>query len=76
MKHNKTPGIDGFPAEFLKVFWAKLKFLVTRVLNYSYDNKKLLISLRQSIISCIPKGYKLREFFLKLAPHFSSKCSL
>ena len=44
MKHNKTPGIDGFPAEFLKVFWGKLKFLVTRVLNYSYDHGKLLIS--------------------------------
>ena len=27
MKHNKTPGIDGFPAEFYKMFCAKLKFL-------------------------------------------------
>ena len=46
MKHNKTPGIDSFPAEFLKVFWGKLKFLVSRVLNYSYDNGKLPGSYR------------------------------
>ena len=28
MKHNKTPGIDGFPAEFYKMFWSKLKYFV------------------------------------------------
>ena len=27
MKNNKTPGIDGIPADFLKVFWRQLKFL-------------------------------------------------
>ena len=30
MKHNKTPGIDGITSEFLKVFWVKLKFFITR----------------------------------------------
>ena len=63
MKHNKTLGIDGFPAQFFEVFLVKLKFLVTRVPNYSFDNGKLPISLTQSIISCIPKGDKPREFF-------------
>ena len=33
MKNNKTLGIDGFPAEFYKVFWSKLKFVILRVLN-------------------------------------------
>ena len=27
MKKQKCTGIDGFPAEFLKVFWTKLIFL-------------------------------------------------
>ena len=27
MKNEKCPGIDGFPAEFYKVFWNALKFL-------------------------------------------------
>ena len=30
MKNQKCPGIDGFPAEFFKVFWTKLKFFVLR----------------------------------------------
>ena len=34
MKHNKTPGIDGFPAEFFKIFWGKLKvFCISRELS-------------------------------------------
>ena len=36
MKHNKSPGIDGFPSEFYKVFWKKLKIFVLRTLNESY----------------------------------------
>ena len=62
MKNNKTPGVDGFPCEFFKVLWLKLKFLISRVLNYSYFKGKLSISLCQSIINCIPKGDKNREF--------------
>ena len=27
MKYNKSPGIDGISAEFLKVFWGQLIFL-------------------------------------------------
>ena len=33
MQNNKTPGIDGFPAEFFKVFWTKLGKWVLRALN-------------------------------------------
>ena len=61
MKHNKTPGIDGFPAEFLKMFWCKIKYLITRVLNNCYKTGILPISLRQTIINCIPKGDKSRD---------------
>ena len=68
MKHNKTLGIDGFPAEFLKVFWGKIILLITRVLNYSYKKGKLPISLRQSIINCLPKGDKSRELLKNWRP--------
>ena len=33
MKHNKTPGIDGFPSGFYKIFWRYLKSCVLRALN-------------------------------------------
>ena len=61
MKHNKTPGIDGFPAEFLKMFSCKIKYLITRVLNNCYKTGILPISLRQTIINFIPKGDKSRD---------------
>ena len=32
MKNNKSPGIDGFPAEFLKVFWKYLGKWIVRAL--------------------------------------------
>ena len=62
MKNQKCPGIDGFPAEFFKVFWGKLKFFVLRSLNSGYYTGQLSISLRQCIISCLPKGDKPRHF--------------
>ena len=58
MKNNKTPGIDGFPSEFLKMFWCKLKFLILKVSNYCYRKGKLSTTWRQCIINCIPKGDK------------------
>ena len=52
MKHNKTPGMDGLTSEFLKLFWAKLKFLVSRAINRCFEKRKLSTTLRQGIITC------------------------
>ena len=41
MKHNKTPGIDGFPAEFFKIFWRKLKVFLLLAINYCYQQGSL-----------------------------------
>ena len=68
MKHNKTPGIDGFPAEFYKMFWSKLKYFVLRAFNYSYSKGTLPLSLRQTIISCLPKGNKQRDLLKNWRP--------
>ena len=61
MKHGKTPGIDGFPAEFFKVFWPYLKHIIMRTINTSFENGELPLSLRQCILSCLPKGNKDRS---------------
>ena len=68
MKNNKTPGIDGFPAEFFKVFWCKLKILILRAFNLFYEKGKLSVTLRQSIINCIPKGDKPRQYLKNWRP--------
>ena len=68
MKNNKCPGIDGFPAEFFKVFWGKLKFFVLRGLNYAYRSGEMSVSMKSCIISCIPKGDKPRQFLKNWRP--------
>ena len=68
MKNNKTPGVDGFPAEFFKVFWRQLKYFVLRSLNFSYETGILPVSLRHCIISCLPKGNKPREYLKNWRP--------
>ena len=60
-KNNKTPGIDGFPADFLKVFWRVLCFWIQQALNSSYDKGKLSLSLRQCVAICLPKKAKSRK---------------
>ena len=55
MKSDKSPGTDGLPCEFYKVFWNDLAELLINSLNYSYKTGKLSISQRRGIIKLIPK---------------------
>lgn len=64
MKNSKTPGNDGFTAEFFKFFWIDLKFFVLKSLNYAYNSGSLSITQRQGIITCLPKPNK-SPFYLK-----------
>ena len=41
MNNNKSPGSDGFPADFYKVFWSKLKFILFRVINETFETELL-----------------------------------
>ena len=68
MKNEKSPGIDGFPSEFYKTFWAKLKYIIMHALNESYDNGILSTTLRHGLITCLPKGQKPREFIKNWRP--------
>ena len=68
MKNEKSPGIDGFPSEFYKIFWAKLKYIRLHALNESYDNGILSTTLRHGLITCLPKGQKPREFIKNWRP--------
>ena len=61
MKHNKSPGIDGITAEFLKVFWCKLKYFIVNTANWCFKMQSLPTSLQQCIITCLPKGNKDRR---------------
>ena len=68
MKNNKTPGIDGFPAEFFKLFWKNLSHWILKALNQCFEKGTFTISLRQCIITCLPKKGKSREFLKNWPP--------
>ena len=68
MKNNKTPGIDGIPADFLKVFWRQLNFFVTNAINSCYKKGILSTTSRQSVITCLPKGKKERKLLKNWRP--------
>ena len=55
MSSDKTPGTDGLPCEFYKVFWNDLADILINALNYSYETGKLSVSQRRGIVKLIPK---------------------
>ena len=55
MESEKTPGTDGLPAEFYKVFWIDIKTPLIRALNFSHETGQLSITQRRGIIKLIPK---------------------
>jgi hypothetical protein len=64
MSNNKSPGSDGFTAEFFKVFWKQIGNFVIRSLNLGYKSGELSVTQKQGIITCIPKDGK-SKFYMK-----------
>ena len=58
MESNKSPGSDGLPAEFYKVFWKDIKRHLLNALNYAYLKGLLSITQRRGLITLIPKKSK------------------
>ena len=58
MESGKSPGTDGLPAEFYKVFWKDVSTFLISFLNRSYQKGNLAITERRGIISLIPKKDK------------------
>ena len=55
---NKSPGTDGFTAEFYLRFWDDLGQVMVDSFNYAFTTGNLSISQRQGIIRLIPKKDK------------------
>ena len=68
MSNNKSPGSDGFTAEFFKMFWKNIGHFVIRSLNYGYDTGELSSTQKQGIIPCIPKDGKPKQFLKNWRP--------
>ena len=68
MNNNKTPGEDGIPVDFYKVFWQQLKQPLLEVVNEIFDSKKLHDSARRGILNLIPKAQKDTRYVKNLRP--------
>ena len=55
MQNGKSPGNDGLPKEFYVCFFAELKDLLVKTLNYSYKCSALTTSQKQTITTLIEK---------------------
>lgn len=58
LKANKSPGPDGFPAEWYKKFRNELSPFLLKILNLALRHGKMPPSWKQATISVIPKGGK------------------
>ena len=58
MEPNKTPGTDGIPVEFYKVFWNDVKSFFLASINVSHAKGLLSISQRRGLSALSPKKDK------------------
>ena len=57
-KNNKSPGTDGFPAEFYKFFWNDIRHYLTNAINHNYMNGQLSVTQKEGLITLITKKDK------------------
>ena len=68
MKNNKSPGSDGFTAEFFKFFWVDIGIFLVRAINCSYMLGELSSTQKEGVITCLPKGNKDKQYLKNWRP--------
>ena len=68
MKNGKSPGTDGFSAEFFKFFWKQIGPFIVRALNEAYRDGELSATQKEGLITCIPKDNKPKEYIKNWRP--------
>ena len=68
MKNNRTPGEDGLPADFYKVFWNYIKQPFYNMVIECYQEQMLHQTARQGILNLIPKANKDTRYIKNLRP--------
>ena len=59
---GKTPGNDGIPIEFYKIFWPLIGEFLIASFNEAFDNKEMSPSQKQALITLIEKKGKDRNY--------------
>ena len=66
--NGKSPGSDGYTAEFFKFFFTDLGKFMLRAVNYGFQYGEMSITQRQGIITCLPKPGKDKKFLKNWRP--------
>jgi exonuclease III len=68
MNNNKSPGIDGFSAEFFKFFFVDISAFLLRSVNEAFVRGEMSVNQKRGIITCIPKEGKNKRFIKNWRP--------
>ena len=68
MKNGKSPGSDGYTAEFFKCFWKQIGHFIVRAINYGFIKNELSVTQKHGIITCLPKGNKPKQYLKNWRP--------
>ena len=68
MANNRSPGSDGFTAEFFKFFWSDIGDFLTRSINCGYEFGEMSSTQKEGIITCLPKGDKPKQYLKNWRP--------
>ncbi len=58
MGKNKSPGLDGFPAEFYITFWDNIKCVYMAAWRHTVNTGRLSASQSEAVVTLLPKAYK------------------
>ena len=68
MSNRKSPGSDGFSAEFYNFFWNDISKHVLNSLNHAFTEGELSVDQKRGLISLIPKKGKDRIYIKNWRP--------
>ena len=68
MKNDKSPGSDGYSAEFYKFFYRDIGAFLLRSINEGFEKGELSNSQKQGVIICIPKENKQKKLLKNWRP--------
>ena len=68
LKGGKVPGLDGLSIEFYRKFWKVLSPYLIKMYRYSYQYGLLPQSVREGVISLLPKGNKDSRYIKNKRP--------
>ena len=68
IKNNKSPGMDGFTANFYKDFWKRIGHFVVKTLNYAFMTNSFSKNIKLGIITLIPKEDKPKQLLQNWRP--------